>query len=77
MEELFEFEKTKFRKRKLTDEDPDAGMWLAESPQRRLEAQEFLRQSFHGKDYAAKGIQRVYRVYRRKGVQVEKTDGTS
>ena len=65
MKKLFEFEKTKIRKRRLTDSDPDEGMWMNESPQRRLDAVEFMRQSFNGSSYAANSIQRVYRITRR------------
>lgn len=66
MSELFEFEKTRIHKRRLTDNDPEEKRWMNESPQRRLEALEFMRQSFNGSNYATDTIQRVYRITRRK-----------
>ena len=65
MKELFEFEKTKIRKRRLTDSDPDEGMWINESPQRTLDAVEFMRQNFNGSNYVTNSIQRIYRITRR------------
>lgn len=66
MKEMFEFEHTKIRKRKLTDDDPDQAMWLFETPQRRLEALEFIRQNHNGINYATERIQEVHRIIRRK-----------
>ena len=63
---MFQFEKTPVRKRKLTDPDPDDGYWLTRTPEERLQAVEFLRQSHHKNDDAAQTFQRVYRITRRK-----------
>jgi hypothetical protein len=58
-------DRTAVVKRKLYDPQPESE-WIHESPQRRLEALEFLRQNHSPTEYATGTIQRVYRVTRRK-----------
>lgn len=66
MKAAFKIDKSFVRKRKLSDPDPDDGYWLNQSPQKRLEAVEFLRQNHHRNDDAARHFHRVLSITRRK-----------
>lgn len=61
----FQFDHKFVKKRRHRDPEPDSD-WKDESPERRLEALEFLRKNHTPKEYAAETIQRVYRITRKK-----------
>ena len=55
----FHFERGKVSVRRLNEERKDGSEWLRETPQKRIEAVEFLRAGFPGaKDYASQRISR-------------------
>lgn len=58
-ESPFVFERGKPRVRTLDSERTDGAEWLRVSPQRRIEAVEFLRADFMGSDYATQRLPRL------------------
>lgn len=61
----FEFDHSFVRKRRHRDPEPESD-WKFETPERRLEALEFLRKNHAPEQYAAETLQRVYRITRKK-----------
>jgi len=55
----FVFERGRPRVRALDSEREDGAAWLRVSPQRRIEAVEFLRADFAGVDYATQRLSRL------------------
>ncbi len=66
MENLFKFDYSIVRKRSAKSDKPDWQYWMNESIEKRFAAVEFIRESYYGDDYATQGIQRVYRITRKK-----------
>ena len=60
----FEFDRTKMKKRRLSDRETPNLEWSEETPAKRLEALEFLRRSYVENSYATETIQRVHRITR-------------
>lgn len=63
--DAFELDRSVVRVRALGDDTRELEYWLTQSPQRRLQAIEFLRESFHGHGYPAQGLERVLTLTRR------------
>ena len=65
MAQGFQFDRKFVRIRRHRDPEPESD-WKNEAPERRLEALEFLRMNHAPEEYAAKTIQRVHRITRKK-----------
>ena len=60
----FQFERGALRVRPLDAERTDGAEWLRVSPQRRIEAVEFLRAGFAGANYATQRLSRFLGIAR-------------
>ena len=65
MDDSFKLDKSSIKKYKLGEEPNDLDYWLAQPPEKRLEAVEYLRELYSGKDAINAGLQRVYRIIKR------------
>lgn len=59
LNEKFKMDKSSAKVFKMGEEPKTKEYWMTQSPQRRLEAIEFLRQQYHG---TQSRLQRVYRI---------------
>ena len=58
--DTFNLDRTIVSVRSLHDEPDDLAYWLTQPPERRLQAVEYLRESFHGHAYPSQRIERVF-----------------
>jgi len=58
----FRLDKSVVRIRALDDPRRDLRYWLSQPPAKRIQAIEFLRETFHGHGYPAQGLERVLRI---------------
>lgn len=63
--EAFKLERNVVRVRPLSEDASEVGYWLTQPAERRIQAIEFLRESFHGHAYPAQGLERVLAVTHR------------
>jgi hypothetical protein len=63
--DAFQLDRKAFRIRSLADDTTEVEYWLTQRPERRIQAIEFLRETFHGHGYPAQGLERVLTITRR------------
>jgi hypothetical protein len=61
----YRLDKTAFSIARLEDEGDEKAFWISKTPEERLRAAEFLRQSLYGYDPATLRLQRVLEVVER------------
>jgi hypothetical protein len=58
----FSIDRSHFRIRSIDDDDSELEYWLTQTPERRLQALEFLRENYHGHEYRSQGLERILRI---------------
>lgn len=62
--DAFTLDRSFFRIRSRDDERDEVDYWLTQPPQRRIQAVEFLRESFHGRAYSQR-LERLFKIVER------------
>lgn len=64
-QDAFELDRRFFRVRERDEDSGEGQYWMTQPPERRIQAIEFLRESFHGRAYTSQRLERFFKVVER------------